>query len=303
MLHGVKKVVAALVVCAVLAVPAAAQNNNLSIERNNNKSVSLRLRDKRNPGTTTVLMKVSRIDNCNVPTHCICRRSPSGDIFRFYVHGNNSKFLTLTPVDKSRNVVFSVDGYRMVYGAVDAHVDTAFVYRMPCTVCRPVGVSNVGHNDKGIVFGTEAGDTIYAMRRGVVKKIESVRSSVSRQVLVEHADGSLAEYFGFADGKKPFVAVGDYVMPGDPMGVTGVGKHGSGKIRVRLFRLCTDSDNRDGIFEYPDVKRVGVPMTFATSDGNIKIVGDGLYTAVMDDSLYTREMTKKEQKRRTRNKK
>lgn len=308
---------------ALLPVLAAARPK-VRIDYSPTLGVSYTLENKTFPGTATVLVKIRGLRNSHAPQENLYVSTQSGDIYRFAVRSNMTRFLRLSPIDKSSPVVCG-PGFSQIYqGPVSSEVDTAFVYRMPCTTARPVKVrcrtgrdeTSPGANTR-CYFRCEAGDTVYAVRRGVVTKLarpqerdvdlSALESTSDRtRLTVEHPDGSLVLYRGLAEWAEPFVSEGDEVLPGQPLGlVGGLVREGDRRyygLQAVFYRLVFKTDDSD-LDRVPGVTTVGFVPCFATTEGTVRMPEKGEFRAVMDDGLLTRELTRREIKRLKGNKK
>ncbi|MDE6877356.1 MAG: M23 family metallopeptidase [Alistipes sp.] len=308
---------------SLLPVLAAAQPK-VRIDRSPTLGVSYMLENKTRPGMVTVLVKLRDLRNTYAPSENRYLSTQSGDIYRFEVANNMTRFLSLRPIDKSKPVGYGAGVYDVYEGCISSEVDTAFVYRMPCTTMHPVRVRRLTGSEKmprtgnvRYAFRCEAGDTVYAARRGIVIRLTKPRerdidlstlksTSERTRLTVEHSDGSMVCYSGFAEWLEPFVSEGDEVLPGQPLGlVGGLTEESDGRYYVLQF-LCYRwmfTDENASIERFPKVAGESIVPRFATTEGAIIIPDKGEYRAVMNDELLTREMTKREVKKLKGNKK
>ena len=274
---------------------------------------------KRNPGTKSVSFYVDGKDHAGVLTVCFqllevsnCGTSPG--FYCYEVLQDGSTFLTLRPEDESRGIGYNYS-VCCFYGRIDPQVDTTVIYRMPCTTRRPVrvlrarevldsGLPAAERRPLGYSFLLERGDTVYAMRRGVVARIvrpdapagedPSLRYTSRRtNVVVEHPDGSQARYACFQDGEL-LVAEGDEVWPGTPIGLAGSYDGRQYKVSVIVYGWYF-APQADPMRDNPR-SRCFDPW-FATASGAVVPESGMSYQPVMDDSLLQREMSKRELKR------
>lgn len=161
----------------------------------------------------------------------------------------------------------------------------------------------------GLHFEMEKGDTVYAMRRGTVVRIEVAErdsdapkvsfTSKSTSLRIEQPDGSLAWYVCLDPGNL-LVGEGDEVLPGTPLALAGSYDGENYKVSVQTYWYATNPDP----VEYkkkPVVQRRFFPR-FATAEG-VVCIEKGIYQPVETEELVTREMTKKELKQRRGGKK
>lgn len=230
---------------------------------------------------------------------------------------NGVRFLTLRASDESYG-----PGYRYNYWyyncRINPLVDTAFVYRMPAAVGKLVQVLRTVYvldkyskprdeqKEVGLMFPLDKGDTVFAMRKGVVTEIKVPRSPIRGEsnvsfttesviITVEHPDGSYARYICF-DPDGLLVEAGDDVLPGTPLGRVGTydGEHHN--LSVQLCRYVSEARPTRDPNEYT-VEMVYFKPRFSTSEGVVTPVPGRLYTPVSDDAIVTREMSKKELRR------
>lgn len=262
------------------------------------------LEDKDRAGTMTVLIDFKELHNC---------RNLAPGLHKYAIRYDNDRFLSLKSDDEGYSVVYNYS-WRYYYGALDPKVDTAFVYRMPCSTLRPQRViTSVSVLDKyrrqssepeqlGFSFPMAKGDTVYAMRRGVVTQIERQRhedgpdvsfSTVNTTLHVEHPDGSTAWYITL-DPDNIFVEEGDEVLPSTPLALAGSFDGEHHKVSVQIFWLVT---NPAGSWEKDyTVYRRHIPR-FMTAEGVLVPENGRVYTPVLTEAMQTAEMTKKELKR------
>lgn len=308
---------------ALLPILAAA-HPKVHVDRSPTLGMSYMLENKTFPGTATVLVKISGLQNAYAPQERLYLSTQSGDIYRFEVKNNMTRFLRLSPVDKSKPVACD-SWFSYIYrGPVSSEVDTAFVYRMPCTTARPVKVRRRmgnGETSPGLntrcFFRCEAGDTVYAVRRGIVTELARPRerdidpsmlesTSERTHLTVEHPDGSLVLYRGLAEWAEPFVSEGDEVLPGQPLGLVGGLVREDDRryygLQTVFYRRIFKADHSEPD-RFPGVTTVGFVPYFATTEGTVRMPENGECRAVMDDGLLTRELTGREIKKLKSNKK
>lgn len=269
------------------------------------KRVSFYLEGKTYPGTLTVYVMLKDVYNCEF--------SPGETKYEVRTNGSYH-LLTLRADDESYGVGYSYS-WRCVYGRMDPPVDTAFVYRMPCTAGKPVRVIGTEHvldkycksheqrQQLGYAFPLEKGDTVYAMRRGVVTQVVRPEqrpsgtpavsfTTRSVRIFVEQPDGSDACYTCF-DPDHVLVCEGEEVLPGMPLGLAGTYDGEHYKVSVQVSWRVSEQNGEGKL----SVGTRHCLFRFATAEGVVVPESGKVYTPVMTDSLLTCEMSKKELKR------
>ena len=179
------------------------------------------------PGSYTVRIELNSLENCyNNKTQENIIKYKAGNLF------------TLHPEDRDRGISFSYS-VRYVLGNSNPKVDNDIVYALPFKTGKVIKIreaSDIGETYfgsekpmgwKSFVVYTNEPDTIYAMRRGVVVKIvdkyendnkfNKTFTSKRNEILIEHEDGTYANYKGF-DKNQIFVKLGQEVYPHTPLG-------------------------------------------------------------------------------------
>lgn len=263
------------------------------------------LEGKNSPGTLTLFFTLYDVYNASGVT--------SGTKVYEIAH-DGVRFLTLRASDEAYGPGYRYS-YRYFTGRINPPVDTAFVYRMPCAAGRPVRVLRTVHvldkytkpqgkqQELGLMFPLEKGDTVFAMRRGVVIQVEKpektirpdssiVYTSESLNVRIEQPDGSIARYICF-DPEGLLVEEGDEVLPGTPLGRVGTYDGEHYKLSVQLYRyVCGVRPSAE--MDFTRIENQFFRQRFATSEGVVIPVPGRVYTPVTDDALVTREMSKRE---------
>ena len=91
------------------------------------KTTDFILENKQSGGTLTVLVNFKELYNCS---------NLSAGVHKYTVHYDNQRFLSLRAADEGYGVGYNYS-WRWYLGPLDPDVDTAFVYRMPCSTLRP----------------------------------------------------------------------------------------------------------------------------------------------------------------------
>ena len=156
----------------------------------------------------------------------------------------------------------------------------------------------------GLAFKGEVGDTISAIRGGVVRKIVQnqetegnnvVFSSTKNYMEVKHADGTVARYDIFQN-ESAMVAEGDVILAGDPLALfTGENYQMGPNFRLSIRYLT---------YTYTKALRSNewyanhylVPKFRTGKEGLKELEGNYTYLAVLNDDLVTQEMSRRQKK-------
>ena len=206
--------------------------------------------------------------------------------------------------------------YRYTYWRAnpDAKPDTAFVYRLPYSTQSERQVDSLylirGSRRQNNIdwhamqFKTQPGDTIYAVRAGLViettradeeNRVESLstgRITFDRnvnQILIEHEDGTYADYTVL---DTMFVRSSDRVWPDTPLGITGTYDDNIYQTRLSIYYMRIapkNSADETTSFLYHYLRPV-----FATAAGETKLTMHRYYRPVAPVELITREMPRRE---------
>lgn len=269
------------------------------------KSIDFILENKDREGTMTLLVDLKQLNNC---------RNEYVGMHKYTIHGDNERFLTLKADDESYGVGYNYS-WLYFYGMLDAQADTAFVYRMPVSTMRPQRVIRTVYVlDKyrkqdseqetlGFMFPLVNGDTVYAMRRGVVTRIERERrtgqpaasfTTQTTSLYVEHRDGTVAWYITL-DPDNLLVEEGDEVFASTPLGLAGSYDGEHYRVSVQVNWLAT---NPEGSWERDYAVHRRLFPRFMTTAGVLVPTHGAVYTPVLTEEMVTAEMSKKELKRR-----
>lgn len=207
-------------------------------------------------------------------------------------------------------------GYSARYwqGNPQSQPDTAFVYRLPFSTVVERRVDSLSlimgeyraqaHNIDwySLQFRMEPGDTIYAARAGQVIQVTEAEGGPSataegritykrdvNRIIVEHADGSYAEYSVL---ENVAVRKGDWVWPHTPIGLAGSYDGENYQIRLSVYyhRLPPRGKSYENAkFEYHYIR----PF-FLTAEGAVRLRMRESYRPVATVNLITREMSRRE---------
>lgn len=261
------------------------------------------------PGSYTLLLLFSELTNSSHP------------LVSSYVVQGSKNLLTIRPLNEENPLRYN---YKYFYerGHKSKKTDTTFVYRLPYSEFKTEPVSyqylyNIQEryfgadnhqNWSSIRFSLHEGDTIFAMRKGLVVKIEDLYypaekgvdvsfSTRRNYILVEHEDGTICFYSPMK--KDDFmVKEGEVVFPGTPLGKAGKFNQEDPDCMISITVSYPEINSEKQIANNkpPFIRHYYNPV-FATSDGNMKLVERKSYKAVSSHELIEKEMSKKEKKK------
>lgn len=192
-----------VLITLVIAQVGYSQKKSFSItfERNDDKSVSFNY-EKDYPGSVFLILEFKQLTNASSRT------------IKKTIKDYGGRITTLQPIDKNSGIGFSYS-YRTITGNINAKPDFDFKYVLPFKENKEVKVKNLSYlgkkfgnsnpeNWKYFQFLTQPNDTVCAARKGVVVKVKNGFSandeaeygfkSESNSILIEHDDGTLANY-------------------------------------------------------------------------------------------------------------
>lgn len=294
--------ICAAIFCLSISTLCAQQHvSHVDVFQKPDRTVDFMLEGNGIPNTKTVMLNIKGLSNCD---------QRIGEYA--FVLSNDGVFFVLRPHDNRLEIAYDY-AYSVLEGWLDASIDRAYVYRMPVSVTRPsqVSVRRVPGDVKSArdyslySFECNRADTVYAVRRGIVtqiKGLEKDEADLSLQnvyLYVEHADGSVARY-GVPDEGRFLVKPGDFVYPDTPIAQAGGFAKESGCVTLSIYRFV--SNKGETAERFPVMLEYIVPR-FATDRGDLELAHGERYTPVVKKELVIREMTEKELKRHSRNKK
>ncbi|MDO4782532.1 MAG: hypothetical protein Q4A09_04850 [Capnocytophaga felis] len=289
-----------LLICLFLSGFHLIAQNEITVETkpNDDNSVDF-LYTKRDALSYTLILKLSNVTN-----------SYDTPAPHYIIKGNSGKLFTMKPHNKEQGIGFSYS-YRYVQGVFEPHkIDKSFPYLLPFAKGKEVYVSESTYvlerymnrpapkGWKAYAFEGQALDSVFAIRKGVVIFVEQGKdinhnasyTSEKNMIVVEHQDGSFAEYKGFRKNGIN-VKVGTTVLPNDYLGgliqVEAPEKHLS-LVIYYLSALSEGEKNTEYSYITPN---------FLTEDGIAPLVSGKTYKTVINTEVLTKEMTRKEKKK------
>jgi Peptidase family M23 len=212
--------------------------------------------------------------------------------------------------------------FKTFKGCANPHVDTAFTYLLPVAPGKETRIFELDYIAKEYVgesapknwyalgLYTQAGDTVFAARRG---RVTEVRDHASLQdsgytfargenfVEIFHNDCSFAKYQVFRDSSV-FVHPGDFVEAGQPLGLAGGDKYDGGpQVRFSVYyNQEQEAVDKNGEKTGKILYWAYVPLQFWIKDkGKIRLINHATYTSEHPAQVITMEMSKKEAKKWT----
>lgn len=281
---------------------AQIQDDNIQItyKENPDNSVDF-LYTKRMPGSYYVIVNFNTMSNC------------SQFDYKGVIKGRTGKLLKLTPLDNKLPIGFSY-GFSYVRGTPNPRVNKDFNYVLPFKKGKTIEItesinleeqffedSEKGKDWKSFIVNRNTADTVHSMRKGVVIEVEDefdennssreyLYTSQMNAIYIEHEDGTVARYIGFKKGSI-FVKLGQTVYPHTKLGVLS-------RFSDATYRLYFDvsylgeigSDIYSGATKY-------ISPYFYTSNGTVKLKHATTYTANINEAIFTKEFTRRENRK------
>lgn len=298
----------------LLNIKLFAQVQNITINRKVNEDRSIDLDyEKKMPGSYYVVLKFSDISNCDT------------DEYRGVVSGYSGRLLKLKPVEANRGIGYSMR-INSIMGVPNPKVDSLFQYTLPFKNGKKVKIyesGNIGEkyfeaekpaNWKSYNIKFNGPDTVYAIRKGIVVKINNdydEDSSITKHytskrnsLIIEHEDGTFAEYKGFR--KNSFkVKLGQTVYPQTQLGVIELFNKDDNNYRFDfsvyyLFNKELRSTDDKQTFKDRKGPYKFLAPHFLTPEGVMTIESKKEYTSLFSETSLLQELTRSEKKKYTK---
>ncbi len=278
----------------------------ITTKRNNDNTVDF-FYEKKVTGSHYVDVSFSQLTNCTFYGYQGTVKGPSGKLF------------TLKPIRSSEGIGYGFQ-YRYGRGVYHTKIDPAFVYLLPFKEGKRLEAREMTTLDheildkeqpdswKAYMFSSEAGDTVYSMRKGiVVELINEFEKDVTRNytfkrnvnyLIIEHKDGTLCKYSGFA--KDGFlVSEGDMILPHMPLGtLEQYNKEGEAQLRLVVFYFDDDKYNELSKVQNQNQNYYSyVFPQFHTKSGDLSLIDGKTYEVEVSNEVISSEMTKREKKK------
>lgn len=303
-MNTVSKFLSALLIGATtFSVSAQEKEFTVSSKRNDDKSVSL-IAEKSSPGTYTVVLNFRELSNSSVGNPV------------YGVRNSGENFLTLSPDNKNQSIGMSYS-YSFIRGELNPKFNPLFLYALPygkgkktraaeSTFLRATYFGATAPADwKAYRFYTEEADTVTAIRKGIVVSVSDVYDQDTKDikytskvntVIVEHADGTLANYKGFKKGI--FVKEGQTVFPGTPLGMNDITNERYGiSLMITYLKSSNFGGNKNTDSKESESLYGFITPYFCTAENaNGILTSQKYYSSAITPEIIQKEMTKKELK-------
>lgn len=277
---------------------------HVSHKKNSDNSVDFNFR-KTIRGTVFLSMKFDNLYNAT-------QRTYMGNI-----SGLSGKVFTMKPMIRTRGIAFSFS-YIYLRGKPSPKFNEDFVYMFPFNTGTKVSVKDLNYlgvepdfetPDSWIAyqFKTESQEIVTATRKGLV--VDVVDHFVSdttigfqdieraNEILIEHADGTLARYSGFKEGSIK-VKEGQIVYPHNELGLTSYDKNDN-KHHINFCIYYLNIRNTDYL-ETPEAKKnmyAYINPYFQWKGGESIIEPGNDYVAESFEEQIVKEFTRREKKK------
>ncbi|MBK0368714.1 hypothetical protein [Flavobacterium agrisoli] len=284
-----------------------AQKQIITINKkvNDDKSIDFYY-EKNSPGSYSVDLQFSNVQNCDVREHKAVLRSHSGFLMK------------LRPIDKNKGIGYSYNIYSIM-GELNPRIDSLFGYSLPFKNGKKVKIKEAGNagekflgqekpaNWKSFFVISPTPDTICSMRKGIVVRIvnehentdsaDAIYTSKRNSVTIEHEDGTCATYTGF-NQNKIWVKLGESVHPQTEIGVSEMYNGKGYTIHFNVHYLF-DKDFKSTSKNLKGYKSKfkNINPIFITQEGDVQIESGKEYTAKVDEMVITKEFSKSEKKK------
>jgi murein DD-endopeptidase MepM/ murein hydrolase activator NlpD len=276
----------------------------VTTNRNTNNSIDFKYTKSR-PGSYTIKINFNSLKNTN----------PSNE-YETVIRGSSGMLLTLRPTNKEQGIGY---GYKTSYtfGNSKPKVDHSFQYLLPFKIGEKITIYESNYLSEQY-FGAEKPeswkfystnsktvDSVYAMRKGIVVDIKNefqndtllkkAYTSNTNSILIEHEDGTYAIYKGFKRNSFK-VTLGDIVYPQTILGTLDKFNNESYILHFSIYYFDKDLmfTISNSTMKKPQTPYIYITPLFFTKEGLIKIVPQSSFTADSNETILTREMSKKE---------
>lgn len=279
----------------LLALSAQSQGVEVTFKRNKDNSVDFYYK-KTLAGSYYLTIEFKELINAYSRDYKKVITSSGGRLFR------------LRPTNSKRGIELSYT-YKFTRGNPKPRIKKEFTYILPfkegenITIQETKNIKEVFFNAekdpnwKSFLVGTKMADTIFCMRKGIVIEVVNeyksdtlIRyeyTSKMNRVLVEHKDGSVAQYSGF-DKNEIFVKVGQTVYPQTKLGVLGMFSNATYRLYFSVFYVHLKKDKMSLIHLNP---------YFDTEEGSVALIHGKNYKVKANEKVVLKEFTRREKRK------
>lgn len=303
---NIKAVFILLTLISCFSANAQEQALKVSYRVNSDKSVDFEYL-KTDPGTYTVSLQFKELSN-----------SLSNKDLQMSAKYYSGRLLSLRPDKKDLAIGFSYS-VNFIRGKLKPKYSPEFIYLLPYKKDTKVKVSELFHvgsvyfgnqqpdDWKAYRFFSEQQDTVTAIRKGIVVEVKDLYetnepgeisyTSKTNDLIIEHADGTLAAYKGFKNGSIK-VVTGQTVLPGASLGVNSKsnGKSAYG-INVMIYYLKSadfESVRNKNLTNSKSLYGFITPHFITAEQADGILVPNQEYTSTLNLDVFKKELSKKE---------
>lgn len=240
--------------------------------------------------------------------------------FNNVVTGLNGRLFTIKPDNDNQGIGYT-NRYWYIRGVPNPKFDDNYIYLLPmgaeqtATIRKMTNVNSMyfgsakPKNWNSYMFSMNEGDTVFASRKGMVVEVTSnyeydTLNIISYQskinfVLIEHTDGTLASYKGFAKNGI-MVEEGQTVFPRTPLGIISTyDKRMKGQLRLSVYYLNYTNPETENNKTYQNKISyyAYIEPYFLTGNGSAKLESGQSYKTVINSEIIFQEFTKRELKK------
>ncbi len=252
----------------------------------------------------------------NIKLELINMRVTGSNPWKGDVKPGKNRLFSIKPINESSTYNFSYS-YTSIVGCKKPKPKKDIRYTLPINEgeeIRTVTINYVGdrfgydppEGYYAIGFKMEKGDTILAMRKGVVMEVKSnaLTSKTSdltfvdnsNYILVQHQDctvGSYRDVSGNILAKK-----GDVIIPGQPIAFVGNNDFTSGAhFKFSTYYYKPNPKKKDGKETDEEFSWTYFSPVFVADESEIVLEGNRVYKSVWDKKKMTKELSKGEKKK------
>jgi hypothetical protein len=209
--------------------------------------------------------------------------------FESILRTGKTRLFTLSPSLPNTSYDYSYT-FRYALGDPSAKPDVEYPYLIPLNENKPVAFFR-DENSRGMYnrFALPEGDTVFAMRKGIVTALPDHKKQVDRLLIgtleILHRDGTVAAYENL-NPEEVFVSIGETVLPGTPLGRV----FSRGMAGASVYAFAEGYTCRPILFKYAVSENEAVPFIHLVEGTPV----------VHPITALEKELTKSEKKRRSK---